>query len=33
LQTRHRKIVAAEAVLITKQQNEMSAMKKKLEAI
>jgi len=29
---RHKKIVAAEATLITKQQNEMSAMKKKLEA-
>ncbi len=33
MQTRHKKIVAAEATLITKQQNEMSALKKKMEAI
>mmetsp|Transcript_23122 Transcript_23122/g.17539 ORF Transcript_23122/g.17539 Transcript_23122/m.17539 type:complete len:151 (+) Transcript_23122:215-667(+) len=33
MQMRHKKIVAAEAALITKQQNEMSALKKKLEAI
>lgn len=33
MQTRHKKIVAAEATLITKQQNEMAALKKKCEAI
>lgn len=32
-QNRQKKIVASEATLITKQQNEMSATKKKLEAI
>lgn len=33
IQNRHKKIVAAEATLITKQQNEMAALKKKLEAV
>jgi len=33
MQMRHKKIVASEASLITKQQNEMSALKKKLEGI
>ena len=33
MQMRHKKIVASEAALITKQQNEMSALKKKLEGI
>ncbi len=33
MQTRHKKIVAAEATLITRQQNEMSALKKKLEGV
>lgn len=33
IQTRHKKIVAAESTLITKQQTEMSALKKKLDAI
>ncbi len=32
LQTRHKKIVAAEAKLIQKQQNEMNALRKKIEA-
>lgn len=32
LQVRHKKIVAAEAKLIQKQQNEMNALKKKVEA-
>ena len=30
--SRHKKIIAAEAALIQKQQNEMNALKKKLEA-
>ena len=33
IQTRLKKIVAAESTLITKQQNEMGALKKKLDAI
>jgi hypothetical protein len=33
LQNRQKKIVAAETTLITKQQNEMSALRKKLETI
>ena len=33
MQMRHKKIVASEASLITKQQNEMSALKKKLEGV
>lgn len=32
MQSRHRKILAAEAKLLTKQQNEMNALQKKLEA-
>ena len=32
LNNRHKKIVASEATLITRQQNEMSALKKKLDA-
>ena len=32
MQQRHKKIVAAEAKLIQKQQNEMSALKKKIES-
>lgn len=32
MQMRHKKIIAAEASLIQKQQNEMNALKKKLEA-
>lgn len=32
MQQRHKKIVAAEAKLIQKQQNEMAALKKKIEA-
>lgn len=32
IQQRHKKIVAAEAKLIQKQQNEMSALRKKVEA-
>jgi hypothetical protein len=32
LQQRHRKIVAAEAKLIQKQQQEMNALRKKIEA-
>ena len=33
MQTRHKKIVAAEAKLIQKQQNEMHATRKKQEAV
>ena len=33
MQQRHKKIVAAEAKLIQKQQNEMSALKKKIESL
>ncbi len=33
MQRRHKQIVAAEAKLIQKQQNEMQAMRKKLEGI
>ena len=32
MKERHKKIIAAEAKLIQKQQNEMNALKKKLEA-
>lgn len=32
MKDRHKKIIAAEAKLISKQQNEMNALKKKLEA-
>lgn len=32
MQSRHKKIVAAEAKLIQKQQNEMSALRKKVES-
>ena len=32
MQERHKKIISAEAKLISKQQNEMNALKKKLEA-
>jgi hypothetical protein len=32
MQQRHKKIVAAEAKLIQKQQNEMGALKKKIES-
>jgi hypothetical protein len=32
MQSRHKGIVAAEAKLIQKQQNEMSALKKKIES-
>lgn len=32
LQSRHKKIVAIEAKLISKQQNEMSALRKKIES-
>ena len=32
LQSRHKKIVAAEAKLIQKQQNEMNALRKKVES-
>lgn len=32
MQERHQKIITAEAKLISKQQNEMNALKKKLEA-
>ena len=32
MQERHKKIISAEANLIQKQQNEMNALKKKLEA-
>ena len=32
IQARHKKIVAAEAKLIQKQQNEMNALRKKIEA-
>lgn len=32
MQMRHKKIVAAEAKLIQKQQNEMNALRKKIEA-
>ena len=32
MQMRHKKIVAVEAKLITKQQNEMNALRKKIEA-
>jgi hypothetical protein len=31
MQQRHKKIVAAEAKLISKQQNEMSALRKKID--
>jgi hypothetical protein len=31
IQARHKKIVAAEAKLIQKQQNEMNALRKKIE--
>lgn len=33
IQSRHKKVVAAEATLITKQQNEMAALKKKLDTL
>jgi hypothetical protein len=33
MQNRHKKIGASETTLITKQQNEMSALRKKLDAI
>ena len=32
MEARHKKILAAEAKLMQKQQNEMNALKKKLEA-
>lgn len=32
MQNRHKKIVAAESTLIQKQQNEMGALRKKVEA-
>jgi hypothetical protein len=32
MKDRHKKIIAAEAKMIQKQQNEMNALKKKLEA-
>ena len=32
MKERHKKIIASEAKLIQKQQNEMNALKKKLEA-
>ena len=32
METRHKKILATEAKLMQKQQNEMNALKKKLEA-
>lgn len=32
MQMRHKKIVAAEAKLIQKQQNEMAALRKKIDA-
>lgn len=32
MEARHKKILAAEAKLMAKQQNEMNALKKKLEA-
>jgi len=32
MQVRHKKIVAAESTLIQKQQNEMGALRKKIEA-
>jgi hypothetical protein len=32
MQMRHKKIVAAEAKLIQRQQNEMNALRKKIEA-
>jgi len=33
MQNRHKKIVAAEAKLIAKQQNEMAALKKKIDSL